>query len=459
MGTIDQFREKVQQKLRENPLLAWAQEIPPQEMEELRQKHCPKSRKRVWSAEVMIWFWLTSGLYRERSFRAVISELWVPLCVEIPELKEMRVRPERLTEGRARIPAAMLKEIRERLGQKGAQEGRGMHASLWHGRRVMWIDGSTLAMPDEPELREYFGRSRTHSGACGCPLARIVNIGVAGTRILTASAYGPYRTSELELARSAVVEGIQAGDVVLGDRLFASAELIWGIQKRGGDVVMRKHAQLKVSKHRRKKIGEHDWIIELEIDRRIRRLNPALPETIRVRVCRVIQGHGKSRQELWIETTLLDPHEFPPEELAGVYWTRWGVETSYAEIKVEPHLDFLRSKNVQGVEREIEAHLAAYNYIRLQILRAAKGAGIDPAEISFTEAVRVIVKCGQLLRICASKRDCQDLLGIMLGQMAQARIPLRKGRHEPRARKRPPKKFPRWKGSRAVWRMKNGFAA
>jgi hypothetical protein len=456
MNVIDQFRGPVQQKLEKHPILAWREEIPTRRVEELRRAQMPESRKRLWTVEFMLWFWLTAGIHRERSFNAVGTELWTAIVAEVPELAGRKLNSGRMTEGRARIPIEMLREVREEFAAKGVEEGQGM--GLWRGRRVMWLDGSTLSMPDEPELRKAFGGPRNQRGTSPFPVMRIVNLGIAATRMVVGSAYGSYKTSEIELS-DPLLEKIQAGDVLTADRYFASAQNMARVKRQGADAVMRKHAGLKVSLHKRRRIGPEDWILELSVPVEARKAHPELPEMIEIRVFHVVVGHGAQRVELWIETTLLDAQRYSKEELARVYLERWGVETSYAELKVELHLDILRSQTVAGVYREVEAHLAAYNYIRLQMLRAAKHAGVDARRLSFIEAVRTILKVGQMMEGCENAERRGELLGIMLEQIAAATIRQRPGRHEPRAVKRPPKPFPRFKGSREEWRKGNDFAA
>lgn len=456
MNVIDQFRGPVQQKLEKHPLLAWREEIPTLRVEELRRAHLPESRKRLWAVEFMLWFWLTAGIHRERSFNAVGTELWTAIVAEVPQLAGRKLNSGRMAEGRARIPVEMLRKVREEFAAKGVEEGQGM--GLWRGRRVLWLDGSTLSMSDEPELREAFGGPRNQRGASPFPVMRIVNLGLAATRMVVGSGYGAYKTSEIELS-DPLLGKIQAGDVLTADRYFASAQNLARVKRQGADAVMRKHAGLKVSLHKRRRIGPEDWILELSVPVDARKAHPELPETIEIRVFHIVVGHGAQRVDLWIETTLLDAWEYSKEDLARIYLQRWGVETSYAELKVELHLDILRSKTVAGVYREVEAHLAAYNYVRLQMLRAAKQAGVDARRLSFIEAVRTILKVGQMMDGCDNAERRGELLGIMLEQIAAATIRQRPGRHEPRARKRPPKPFPRFKGSREVWRKSHDFAA
>lgn len=456
MASIDHFRKLVKRELDRRPVLAWRQAIPTSWMEKLAKQHAPAARKRLWHLEIMIWYWLTAALHREESFNAVTTELWAPLCAYVPEIAQKQINPGRMAEGRARVPVELLRDLRQEWAGQGVREGSG--CGLWKGRRTLWMDGSTASMSDEPHLHQHFGTWSNQHGPSPFPFARMVNLGIAGTRILIGSACGPSLVSELELALP-LLEHLQKGDIMTADRYYASAELMELTLRKGGDIVTRMHPQLKIDHHPHRKIGHKDWIIQLPFQPDARRRHPDLPEFIEVRVFRTILGTGKNRQELWIETTLLDPLRYPKEEVAQLYWWRWGAETSYDEIKSELHLRILRSKTIDGVYREIEAHLAVYNYVRLQMLRAAKCAGLEPRTLSFTHTVRTLFRFGQIIQATSTSHERTRLHRIMQKQIAAGRLPSRPGRHEPRAVKRNPQPYTRLRCSRQAWRREHGYAA
>lgn len=138
----------------------------------------------------------------------------------------------------------------------------------------------------------------------------------------------------------------------------------------------------------------------------------------------------------------------------------WGAETSYAEVKMELHMDMdvLRSRSVERIEREIEPNLAAYNSIRLQMLRAATEEGVDPRELSFVHAVRTLGRVCQIVPRTPAA-DHPALPRTRRQQIAAGRIRQRPGRQEPRAVKRPPKPYPRLRGSRDECRKLHARAA
>lgn len=61
----------------------------------------------------------------------------------------------------------------------------------------------------------------------------------------------------------------------------------------------------------------------------------------------------------------LDKEEFPPEKIKELYHMRWGIETSFRELKYTIGLTNLHSKNVEYICQEIYAKLILYNFCEI----------------------------------------------------------------------------------------------
>ena len=61
----------------------------------------------------------------------------------------------------------------------------------------------------------------------------------------------------------------------------------------------------------------------------------------------------------------LDKEEFPPEKIKELYHMRWGIETSFRELKYTIGLTNLHSKNVEYICQEIYAKLIQYNFCEI----------------------------------------------------------------------------------------------
>ena len=61
----------------------------------------------------------------------------------------------------------------------------------------------------------------------------------------------------------------------------------------------------------------------------------------------------------------LDKEEFPPKKIKELYHMRWGIETSFRELKYTIGLTNLHSKNVEYICQEIYAKLIQYNFCEI----------------------------------------------------------------------------------------------
>lgn len=91
-------------------------------------------------------------------------------------------------------------------------------------------------------------------------------------------------------------------------------------------------------------------------------------------------------------TTITDPDDAGPDELAGTYHQRWEEETSNDQLK--SHLrgpgKVLRSRLPDLVYQEIWAYLIVHHAISALVAKASAAADLDPDRISFTKALRLI---------------------------------------------------------------------
>ena len=63
--------------------------------------------------------------------------------------------------------------------------------------------------------------------------------------------------------------------------------------------------------------------------------------------------------------TNLDADRFPPSELKNLYSMRWGIETSFRELKYSVGLQHFHAKKTEFVQQEIFARLTMYNFYEL----------------------------------------------------------------------------------------------
>jgi len=292
----------------------------------------------------------------------------------------------------------------------------------WRGHRLFLIDGSSVSMPDTPELQAAFGQPPGQKPGCGFPVAHLLALFDARTGYLLTTVLAPLRTHDLAHAAATHPE-MRPGDVLVGDRAFGSFAHLALLARRGLHGVFRLHQRrvAGAANDRRatypKPTRRPVWMAADEY--------AALPPAIPVREVRVrVRTAGRRVRHLILVTTLLDRRRYPRRELARIYERRWQVEVNLRSLKVTLGLDVLRSKTADGVRKEVRAFGVAYNLVRRVMRDAADRQGVGVDRISFVDALR-------WLRVAGPRGEVPALVV----------HPARPGRFDPRVRKRRPKQY------------------
>jgi len=151
-------------------------------------------------------------------------------------------------------------------------------------------------------------------------------------------------------------------------------------------------------------------------------------------------------------TTLLK-REVSKRELHKLYERRWNIELDLRCIKTTLGMEVLRCLSPGMVEKELWAHLLAYNLIRLLMAQAAAEHGTTPRALSFKHTVQMWTEFTS--RAVLHHADPDAALTALFRLIAQVPTGQRPCRSEPRARKRRPKSFPWLKVPRHVARQRS----
>ena len=141
-------------------------------------------------------------------------------------------------------------------------------------------------------------------------------------------------------------------------------------------------------------------------------------------------------------TTLLDPVQYPADEVASLYVHRWEIELRFRDIKTTMGMEMLRTKSPQMALKEIMMHMIAYNAVRLLMLKAAAAYHCSHRRIGFKAVLQVLEACRSAFEKVLGKpqllsREKDNLLE----RIAERAEPERPGRNEPRKKKRRPKGY------------------
>ena len=256
---------------------------------------------------------------------------------------------------------------------------------------------------------------------------------------------GPYKgkdTGETALFRT-LLDGLEAGEIVLGDRYFASFFMFAELMRRDVDGLFRMHQRRKFDFRRGRRLGSEDHVVTWTKPDRPQWMDEEtyaqIPNELKIRELRFkVSQPGFRVNELVLVTTMLDPEEYSKEELADLFIQRWNIELDLRAIKIVMQMDVLRCLTPEMVKKEIWMHLLAYNLIRGVMAKAADAHDLRPREVSFKGALQTMTAFQEALRR-ARPTERQHLMEEMLKAIAHHRVADRFGRVEPRANKRRPK--------------------
>lgn len=357
-------------------------------------------------------------------------------------------------EARSRLPEGLLGALIEDAAEKTERfVGRFYRYAK---RPVFIVDGSTLSMPDAPELVEAFGYADGKHGPSRFPVGRITFIVRAGVKGVRDYRFDDYRTGENTQLRQ-MWHRIPPGSICIFDKYLSSFYNLAKLRERGIDVVCPLHQRRDPAKLIAGgcRIGRNQWIVTLELARQSWKGydDPWLPETLEVRLIRVLLAGKSKPDELWLVTTLLDHRRHRRRRVIRLYRDRWGIEGEIRSLKRTLQINVLRSKTLVGARYEVAATLLAYNLVWYLMHLAARKARVSAQRISFASAVKTVVAFSMRLR-WADRLEREAIYDRMLRQIARYKNAYRPGRTEPRLVKRDPRRYGFLKIPRAQARQK-----
>ena len=351
-------------------------------------------------------------------------------------------------DARARLPVSVFSKCMQYAGEIASKSGR----SIYKGLRICLVDGTTLMTPRSKANLHAFGTSRNQYSVSALPLMRIVMLFCAGSGAVLDMAFGPYCVGEMRLFLL-MLRRFRPGDLVIGDSLYGSYLAMGLLQKNHCHGLFFIHHSRR--DNRVETLGLND---EIHLWRKPYAKNattPALlalvPDTLTVRIIRrTIHRQGYRDITIVLCTTLLDPFEYPADELVELYARRWNVEIDIRVLKRDHSLWRLTTQTPQTVVREMYSGVLAYNCTRALIAQASGG---DSGQISYSRALSFIVEyCAKMSS--ASTIHLPQLFMDLLLLISQSIVSDQDRPPEPRMLVVNPVRFPYLKVTRDEWRRR-----
>jgi hypothetical protein len=332
-------------------------------------------------------------------------------CVETRRLTGASATPQAFCKARGRIPLEVYQGLLNLIVDAALPATR-KEDHLWKGHRTFHIDGSTVSMPDTPELQKAFGQPAGPKPGCGFPVAHLLVLFSAANGLLLDAFMSPLRTGDMAQAAEAQVH-LSPGDILIGDDTFGGyAHLAMAIKngihglfpsqhlrivdftKGRPHTVAGKNAVAGMPRSRWiKSLGKEDQLVEMfKPKERPKYMSKedyaALPDSIVVReIRRTVQRPGIGKKTLTMTTTLIDSKTYSAADLLELRLRRWDVETNLRHLKITMNMDVLHCMNEEGVRKELAVFAVVYNLVRCVMIQAAARQDVEVSQISFADAL------------------------------------------------------------------------
>ena len=443
MATIMHWRRHLNQYFLANPIVS--QVLSPSIIEKVCRQAQYRWRNTFWSPATTLITFILQVLSTEKTLRFSVASLLTQLAArgatELPSAD-----PTAYCQARIRLPSQvidrMVNQLTDRLRQLVDENG------AWLGHRVWIVDGTSISMPDTPELQSQYPQPHGQKSGCGFPMAQMVAMFCWTTGAVVNLLTDTISTHELTLYRK-LWHHFAPSDVVLADRAYGSYVDIVRLQQKGVHGLFRLHHCRKADFRRGIRLGSSDQLLTWERPKQwlasfgiSQEDFEQLPEKLMVRLVRISHTpRGFRSRTIVVVTTLLDPVETPADEIRALYRDRWTAELNLRDLKIALGMDVLRGQSLDVVHKEIAMHMMAYNLIRLLMWYAAREHDRDLHRLSFTGTLHRLRTVLPLL-IATKRKDRRNrLISYLLTWIAMDIVPLRPNRIEPRRRKRRPKQY------------------
>lgn len=252
-------------------------------------------------------------------------------------------------------PAALMFLMRKHLEYFNTHA---QHKKLWHGYRVVAIDGSSLNMPNEPSLTDHFGKSKNQSGSYSTTGRISVAYDVMNKLMLDAQ-ISHMKTGEHALAVAHLPYLSPEKDVLVFDRGYPGLNFARMLHEQGFKFCFRLSTAWKEAYKLLDHTDDLQWSLKKGKLYKEHRIQYSLKEDIEgFRLVKLRLANG---QYVVLLTNLTDKEAFPLELLNELYRLRWTIEECYKRIKLVAQLEYFSGKTPIAIEQDFYSRIIMLN--------------------------------------------------------------------------------------------------
>jgi hypothetical protein len=411
-------------------------------IEELRQRliapdFCARHRRRAtdFTRQRVLTFPVLMLLLLQKSLKSLQNHLQEFLGQLAGGVDAASLSGGALTHARAKLRASAFAELNQTVLATVYGREQADLVQRWHGHRLLSVDSSLVRLPTSPALGEKFGwvQCANHHGPQErYPQGRVSVLYDVLNQIALDPRLSASTVAETTLAHEHLAQ-VQPGDVLLSDRGYTGYRWLVAVRAAGAHFGSRasRGSFAAVQRLFARDEAEVSVVVTLTAPAEVRAECRARGWPLELRV-RLVTVRLKSGELEVLVTSLLDPAAYPTEELAAVYWRRWGQETYYGRLKGRLDLEHASGTSVEAVEQDFAASVLLANVESViigpaQAQLTARTAGRQQAAM-VNRAVSLQGLKHRLIDLLSSRQPAEAVLAQLTQWFQASPVSVRPGR-------------------------------
>ncbi len=238
----------------------------------------------------------------------------------------------------------------------------------WNNFRLCAIDGTSIRLPDEPDIIEHFGeqKGRPEQGRCTMGMSSVF-YDVLNNIVIDSGIY-PRKASEKQCAEDHLAFS-DTNDLVLFDRGYVAFWLYAYLLQRNIKFCMRAKTNQSLLIKEFVASGKREAIVSFEPNKPSIKTCEEKGLSTQAITLRLVRVDLPNEVEVLV-TNLMDMERYDCSIFKGLYHLRWGIEENYKRLKQWLEIENFSGKSGLSIKQDFYSKIVASNLTALMEIQA-----------------------------------------------------------------------------------------
>lgn len=324
-------------------------------------------------------------------------------------------------------------ELNHQLNNKVYEQNQKLKS--WQGFRLCAVDGTSIRLPNEPDITNHFGVHKGRESQTKCAMGMASVFYDLLNHVVIDACVKPVNTSERKCAAEHLVYA-RSNDLVIYDRGYNAFWLHSLHIQNNHKFCVRAKTNQNLAVKSFIASGEKEAVVTFTPNKTSLKTCqekglPCFP--LKLRLVRV----DLSNEVEVIITNLMDTDRYPSHLFKSLYHARWGIEENYKRLKQWVEIENFSGKSTLSVKQDFHAKILAMNLTAIIAIHSNKNIQKTTKhrklkyQINFAQALSKM-KHKIVLLILTSREDISTMLKEISDYFTRTIEAVRPGRTAPR---------------------------